>query len=254
MASGTAFWAAGKDIVASVTPSTPLTPTTPAPAVADAPPTGASDHSTQQSKGLLSNTKTKDHRPDGVQNGNWVVLTAPVNQTTLVYKAAPVTKRTCWADEVEDDETFLNQFATQPTQAEVTRLDIENCVKQENIKELEEILATKTLRIAELEGAIEERDAYIDDLEHDIKKKDNAIEALKQKNHEQYVEIQELHCEVSEKDDHIKRTEAKLERVPATKDIKSPIPHSGSSTTSDDTKGKYKEEAVYMLSLLTWLF
>ncbi|EMD60637.1 hypothetical protein COCSADRAFT_150761 [Bipolaris sorokiniana ND90Pr] len=142
-----------------------------------------------------------------------------------------------WADE-EEDEKFLALLAPQKDNPTASSLETTITVKDERIKELEATIVSKDLRIAELEVAAQGSHKQIEDLEEDIRVKENTMKTLEKENHTQFIKLQELHRDSTEKDDRVQSQKSALERFTATQD-----PHQTSildtqlSTKSGDANG-----------------
>jgi len=185
MATAPSFWAAGGSKIKSAE--------SPNPKIAEAPPKAKPDP--HQKKGLVLKGMTNGQATNGASNG--------------LYPKAATGKKTNWADEDDDDNTFIAEFMSQDPK--IATLETTVALKEERVKELDALVETKTLRIAELEGAVQDKDAHIDYLEIEIQKKDVEIEKLKQVNGDQLTYNQELLRLAGEKDTQIKNLKAELE-------------------------------------------
>ncbi|KAI4629437.1 uncharacterized protein J4E87_003701 [Alternaria ethzedia] len=190
MATAPSFWAAGGSKIKSAE--------SPNPKIAEAPPKAKPDP--QQKKGLVLKGMTNGQTTNGASNG--------------LYPKAATGKKTNWADEDDDDNTFIAEFMSQDPK--IATLETTVALKEERVKELDGLVESKTLRIAELEGAVQDKDAHIGDLETDIQKKDVEIEQLKKVNGDQLAHNQELLREAGEKNSQIKNLKAELEEKVST--------------------------------------
>jgi hypothetical protein len=185
MATAPSFWSAGGSKIRSAD--------SPNPKIA-APPKTRPDP--QQKKGLVLKGMTNGQTTNGASNGT--------------YAKPASAKKTNWADEDDDDNTFIAEFMSQDPK--IATLETTIALKEERLKELDAVVVTKTLRIAELEGAVQDKDHHILDLEADIQEKDDKIELLKKENKEQLLRNQELLREADEKADRIKKLESELQQ------------------------------------------
>ena len=190
MATAPSFWAAGGSKIKSAD--------SPNPKIAEAPPKAKPDP--QQKKGLVLKSMTNSQTTNGASNG--------------LYPKAAVGKKTNWADEDDDDNTFIAEFMSQDPK--IATLETTVALKEERVKELDALVESKTLRIAELEGAVQDKDAHMGDLETEIQQKDVEIEKLKKVNGDQLAHNQELLREAGEKDSQIKNLKAELEEKAST--------------------------------------
>ncbi|KAI4688671.1 uncharacterized protein J4E84_004601 [Alternaria hordeiaustralica] len=185
MATAPSFWAAGGSKIKSAE--------SPNPKIAEAPPKAKPDP--QQKKGLVLKGMTNGQSTNSVSNGT--------------YPKTPIGKKTNWADEDDDDNTFIAEFMSQDPK--IATLETTIALKEERVKELDALVETKTLRIAELEGAVQDKDVHISDLETEVQKKGLEIEKLKKVNSDQLAHNQEFLRETEEKDHQIKYLKAELE-------------------------------------------
>ncbi|KAI4714686.1 hypothetical protein J4E89_000367 [Alternaria sp. Ai002NY15] len=190
MATAPSFWAAGGNKIKSAE--------SPNPKIAEAPPKAKPDP--QQKKGLVLKGMTNGQSTNGISTGT--------------YPKAPIGKKTNWADEDDDDNTFIAEFMSQDPK--IATLETTVALKEERIKELDTLVETKTLRIAELEGAVQDKDSHIANLETEIQKKDVEIEKFKKANNDQLAHNQELLREAEEKDICIQNFKAELEEKVST--------------------------------------
>ncbi|KAI4665896.1 uncharacterized protein J4E78_003361 [Alternaria triticimaculans] len=190
MATAPSFWAAGGNKIKSAE--------SPNPKIAEAPPKAKPDP--QQKKGLVLKGMTNGQTTNGASN--------------VTFPKAAVGKKTNWADEDDDDNTFIAEFMSQDPK--IATLETTIALKEERVKELDALVETKTLRIAELEGAVQDKDTHIGDLETEIQKKDVEMEKLRKMNGDQLAHNQELMREAGEKDSQIKNLKAELEEKVST--------------------------------------
>ncbi|KAI4936887.1 uncharacterized protein J4E92_001612 [Alternaria infectoria] len=190
MATAPSFWAAGGSKIKSAE--------SPNPKIAEAPPKAKPDP--QQKKGLVLKGMTNGQSTNSVSNGT--------------YPKTPIGKKTNWADDDDDDNTFIAEFMSQDPK--IATLETTVALKEERVKELDALVETKTLRIAELEGAVQDKDVHISDLETEVQKKDVEIEKLKKVNSDQLAHNQELLRGAEEKDSHIENLKAELEEKAST--------------------------------------
>jgi hypothetical protein len=203
MATAPSFWSAGGSKIRSAD--------SPNPKIAEAPPKTRPD--SQQKKGLVLKGMTNGQTPNGASNGT--------------YAKPASAKKTNWADEDDDDNTFIAEFMSQDPK--IATLETTIALKEERLKELDAVVVTKTLRISELEGAVQDKDHHIRDLEADIQEKDNKIELLKKENREQLLRNQELLREADGKADLIKKLESELQQKTVVirdleQELASPVP------------------------------
>ncbi|RMZ66487.1 hypothetical protein GMOD_00001823 [Pyrenophora seminiperda CCB06] len=191
MASRANFWAAGNKSIKSAS--------SPNPTIADALPKPKLDTMLQQKKGLV----LKPMR-NGSTNGD--------TNGSSTSSSTPTRKKTDWADE-EEDTDFLTHFVKDPR---IATLETTIVLKDERVKELEATVVTKTLRIAELEATVQDQDYRIGDLEADSKDKDARLGKLEEENREQFIQVQELLRDASNKDKCIAGLEYELRQKPVT--------------------------------------
>ncbi|KAH6875679.1 hypothetical protein BKA58DRAFT_467436 [Alternaria rosae] len=234
MATAPSFWAAGGSKIKSADSRNPK--------IAEAPAKSKPDP--QQKKGLVLKGMTNGQTTSGASIG--------------LYPKAAVGKRTNWADEDDDDTTFITEFMSQDPK--IAALETTVALKEERIKELDALVETKALRIAELQGAVQDKDIHVGDLETEIQKKDVEIEKLKKVNSDQLAHNQELLREAGEKDNQIKNLKAELEEKVSTignlEEAKKaaaissfeqesaalvPIPTNDEVTTEDERKNEVSE-------------